>query len=171
MVFQEIKAFTPSEYFLIIGCIRYDIAVERNILVVQRWLYLLLQRLEELDLGMVKSLQVTDTLRVNKYDSLFLSLVHPQDKVRIEAACLKEANTLAAFVAKQKDFLTFQCVVFVRLVIVADAPYKRSLSDIKCNWRNLHQWLVGVFINHHFLTIGIFLCQAKYRIEQMLVEA
>jgi hypothetical protein len=58
-----------------------------------------------LDLGMVKSLQVTDTLRVNKYDSLFLSFVHPQDKVRIEAACLKEANTLAAFVVKQKDFL------------------------------------------------------------------
>ena len=47
---------------------------------------------------------VTDTFGVNKDDPLLLPFIHPQDKVRIEAAGLKEANALAALVAKQKEF-------------------------------------------------------------------
>ena len=48
---------------------------------------------------------VTDTFGVNKYDPLLLPFIHPQDKVRIEAAGLEEPDALAAFVAQQKDFL------------------------------------------------------------------
>ena len=160
---------SPKTHILI-WSIGEDITIEYDVSIVQTRFHLTFQRLIELDFGVVQSFQITDALRVKEGYMLFLSIIYPEDKVWIEIAGLKKTYALTALVAKKINFLTFQYIIAMCIVIVSDGSDKSRFAYIQCHRRYFDKWFMSVLINKATISILVFLTKTEQRIEQMLVE-